>query len=54
MFGMVILKLLSGFMIGKFVGVYCARNELSPMLGLALTVSLVLLACGLIDKVLLV
>lgn len=54
MFGIAILKLLTGFMIGKYVGIYCARNELSPMLGLALTIGLVLLACGLIDKALLV
>jgi uncharacterized membrane protein SpoIIM required for sporulation len=50
MFGMAILKLLAGFMIGKCVGTYCAKNELSPILGIALTVGLVLLSCVIIDK----
>lgn len=45
-----LLKLITGFMLGKFIGVYCARNELSPILGIALTVVSVLLACVLIDK----
>lgn len=45
-----VLKLVSGFVIGSVVGRYCAKNELSGILGVALTVSLVLLACTLIDK----
>lgn len=44
------LKLVLGFVIGSTVGRYCAKNELSGVLGVALTVSLVLLACVLIDK----
>jgi hypothetical protein len=45
-----LLKLFTGFFIGKSVGQYCARNELSPILGIALTVASVLAACVLIDK----
>jgi len=44
------LKLLSGFLIGKTLGLYCSKNELSPILGIALTVVLVLLSCVIIDK----
>ncbi len=47
-----LLKLGLGFFIGKSIGHYCSRNELSPMLGIGLTVALTLLACALIDKVL--
>jgi hypothetical protein len=46
----ILLKLTSGFLIGKMVGRYCANNELSPILGIALTVACVLAACLLIDK----
>jgi hypothetical protein len=49
----VILKLTLGFVIGKVVGVYCAKNELNPILGLSLTAALVILACVLVDKILL-
>ena len=45
-----LLKLCAGFFIGKSIGGYCARNELSPILGIALTVASVLAACVLIDK----
>ncbi len=45
-----LLKMLTGFMIGRSVGKYCAKNELSPILGIALTVAFVLAACLLIDK----
>ncbi len=48
----VFLKLTLGFVIGKTVGLYCAKNELSPILGMSLTVALVLLACTLIDRIL--
>lgn len=47
-----VLKLVSSFFIGNFIGRYCAKNELSPILGIALTVSCVLAACVLIDKAL--
>ena len=47
-----IIKLTLGFMIGRVIGTYCAKNELSPILGIALTVACVLLACTLIDKAL--
>jgi hypothetical protein len=47
----VLLKLGFSFFIGKSIGQYCHRNELSPMLGIALTVVCVLAACVLIDKV---
>lgn len=46
----IILKLLSGFFIGSFIGRYCARNELSPILGICLTVAIILAVCLLIDK----
>lgn len=46
----VLLKLCAGFFIGKSIGSYCAKNELSPILGIALTVASVLAACMLIDK----
>ena len=46
----VLLKLTSSFFIGKSIGQYCRKNELSPMLGVALTVVCVLAACLLIDK----
>jgi hypothetical protein len=49
----VLLKLGSSFFIGKSIGQYFHRNELSPILGIALTVACVLAACILIDKVLL-
>lgn len=45
-----ILKLGLGFFIGKSIGLYCSRNELSPILGIALTVASVLAACVLVDK----
>jgi hypothetical protein len=49
----VLLKLTSSFFIGKSIGQYCHKNELSPILGIALTVVCVLAACVLIDKALL-
>lgn len=45
-----ILKLGLGFFIGKVVGLYCAKNELSPILGIALTIVSVLAACILVDR----
>jgi hypothetical protein len=47
-----LLKIMSGFLIGKSIGQYCHKNELSPILGIALTVTCVLAICILIDKVL--
>lgn len=47
----VLLKLTTSFFIGKNIGQYCRRNELNPMLGIALTVACVLATCVLIDKV---
>lgn len=44
-----VLKIITGFIIGRSVGKYCAKNELSPILGIALTVSFVLVACLMID-----
>lgn len=46
----VILKMLSGYIVGMSIGRYIAKNELSPILGIALTVASVLAACVLIDK----
>jgi len=45
-----LLKMTFGFMIGRTIGTYCAKNELSPILGIALTVACVLLVCTLIDQ----
>lgn len=45
-----ILKITSGFLIGVNTGRYCARNELSPILGACLTVALTIAACMLVDK----
>lgn len=45
-----VLKMGSGFVIGSFVGRYCAKNELSPILGIALTAVSVIAVCLLIDK----
>lgn len=45
-----ILKMGSGFFIGQLVGKYCAKNELSPILGICLTVVCVVAVCLLIDK----
>jgi hypothetical protein len=47
-----ILKITSGFLIGVNTGKYCARNELSPILGACLTVALTIAACVIIDKAL--
>jgi hypothetical protein len=44
-----ILKMVLGFFIGSYVGRYCAKNELSPILGICLTVSFVLATCLLVD-----
>jgi hypothetical protein len=46
----IVLKLISGYFIGKAVGRYCAKNELSTILGISLTIACVLMACVLIDK----
>lgn len=43
------LKLCSGFFIGKSIGYYSSKNELSPMLGISLVVVLTLAACVGID-----
>jgi hypothetical protein len=48
----IFLKLTLGFIIGKTIGLYCAKNELSPVLGVCLTAVTVLLACALVDKAL--
>lgn len=45
-----ILKLTAGFFIGSSVGRYCAKHELSPILGIALTAVGVIAVCLLIDK----
>lgn len=45
-----ILKLVSGFVIGSAIGRYCAKNELSGILGVALTFVSVVAVCLLIDK----
>jgi hypothetical protein len=47
-----LLKLGSSLLIGKSLGQYFRKNELSPILGIGLTVALTLLVCVLIDKVL--
>jgi hypothetical protein len=47
-----LLKLTSSFFIGKSIGQYCRKNELSPILGIALTIALTIATCILIDKVL--
>lgn len=44
-----LLKIGLGFLIGKSVGQYCSKNELSFSLGIALTVVLTLTACVGID-----
>jgi hypothetical protein len=46
----ILLKLALSFFIGRSIGKYCHKNELSPFLGIALTVVCVLAACVLIDK----
>lgn len=45
-----ILKMSSGFIIGSFIGRYCSKNELSPILGITLTFVSVVAVCLLIDK----
>jgi hypothetical protein len=45
----VLLKLTLSFLTGRAIGQYCRKNELSPMLGIALTVACVLAICTLID-----
>lgn len=49
-----ILKLGSGFLIGRTVGLYIAKNQLSATLGVGLTIALVLLACTMLDRLFLV
>jgi hypothetical protein len=49
-----ILKLGSGFLIGRTVGKYIAQNQLSATLGVGLTIALVLLVCTLLDRVFIV
>ena len=44
-----LLKIMSGFFIGKSVGQYCSKNELNFTLGIALTIVLTLAACVGID-----
>lgn len=44
-------KIVSGFVIGASIGKFTAKNQLSPILGISLTVSGVLLACVIIDKI---
>jgi hypothetical protein len=43
-------KLVIGYYIGKFIGVYIAKNNLSVFLGIAMTVAVVLSACIVIDR----
>jgi hypothetical protein len=45
-----LIKLVLGFMIGRTIGQYCAKNELSPILGIALTVAVVLAMCTVVDR----
>jgi FtsH-binding integral membrane protein len=45
-----LLKMSSGFIIGSVVGRYCAKNELSAILGITLTFVCVIAVCLLIDK----
>jgi lipopolysaccharide export LptBFGC system permease protein LptF len=45
-----ILKVTAGFLVGANVGRYCSKNELSPILGVSLTVALTIAACVLLDK----
>jgi hypothetical protein len=45
-----LLKLIIGYYIGKFIGVYVAKNKLSIFLGMAMTVAVVLSACIVIDR----
>jgi hypothetical protein len=47
-----LLKIVGGFLIGRSIGLYCSKNELSPILGISLTVACVLAFCVLVDKVL--
>jgi hypothetical protein len=47
---LLLLKMTCGFVIGRAVGKYIAKNELSPILGICLTVVSVLAACLLLDK----
>jgi len=49
----ILLKLTLSFFIGKVIGKYCHKNELSPFLGIALTVACVLATCVIIDKMVL-
>ena len=44
------LKVIAGFLIGVNVGRYCGKNELSPFLGMSLTVVLTIAICVLLDK----
>lgn len=44
------LKLVASFLIGRFIGKFFVKNELSPILGLAMTFACVIAACLLIDK----
>ena len=45
----VLLKLSAGFFIGRSIGQYSSKNELSPILGISLTIVCVLAACVGID-----
>jgi hypothetical protein len=49
---LMLLKIVLGFVVGKTIGTYFAREQLSPMLGLVLVVVLTLFACTGVDYVL--
>jgi sorbitol-specific phosphotransferase system component IIBC len=45
----IVLKLTLSFLTGRVIGRFCAKEELSPILGIALTVACVLAICILVD-----
>jgi hypothetical protein len=47
----ILLKMATGFFIGKYTALYFKKHELSGFLGICLVVALTLLACEGIDYV---
>jgi len=46
-----VLKMGFGFLIGRTIGLYIAKNQLSATLGVGLTIALVLLVCTMLDRI---
>jgi hypothetical protein len=50
--GILLLKMLTGFIIGTHFGKLRGNGEISPAMGIFLTVSLTLIICSIIDFIL--